>query len=237
MGMLRMLTAIVCVLLAYSPVITESKITEYSFSGISILEGDLFIVALNPPVENIQVYVNTSGGKGYSYALLTNRSLAIPEVIGYSSTLQLISKDQIVNVTIVFSSKNVTRVIYGVLTSNNTYYRQASTKSYFFAEGILFIFSPQVTMPPGESRITFNINTAIIRREEGFRIQLPPLVTVIPVLAGILLIVYLNAYAIIDSYYLSQREELSTGRKIALAILLFLSAVIIYWLTGLIIRF
>ncbi|MEM3712260.1 MAG: hypothetical protein QXR97_01790 [Thermoproteota archaeon] len=229
---LQMLTVIVCILLTYSSAIAESSTTEYSFSGIRILGGDLFIVVLNPPVENIQVHVTTSGGRGYSYALLTNRSLAIPEAIGYSSTVQLVSQDQTVNVTVIFSSRNVTRVIYGVLTNNNTYYVQASTKSYVFAEGIFFIFSPQATMPPGESRITFNIETVTIRGEGGFRIQLPPLATAIPVLMAILFLVYLNAYAIVDSYYVSQREELSTGRKISVGLLLVISAIVIYWLIG-----
>lgn len=229
---LGLFITIICILLAYSPSLAESRIAEYSFSGIRILEGDLFIVLLNPPVENIRIYVTTSGGRGYSYALLTNRSFIIPEVTGYSSTFQLISRDKTANVTIVFDSKNSTRVIYGVLTNNNTYYRQVSTKSYTFAEGTLFILYPQITMPPGESKITFNIDTETIRRGGGFRIQLPSLSIVIPILIIILLLVYLDAYAIIDSYYLSQKEELSTGRKVGIALLLVISALAIYWLIG-----
>lgn len=229
---LRLPTVILCILSAYLITVADSDVNEYSFSGIRILEGDLFIAVLNPPVENIQVYVTTSGGKGYSYALLTNRSLAIPEAIGYSSTVQLISRDRTANVTIVFNSKNVTKVIYGVLTNNNTYYRQASIKSYVFAEGTLFIFPPQVSMPPGKSKISFYIDTVTIRRESGFQIRLPPLVTVIPVLMIILLLIYVNAYVIVDTYYLSQKEELSTGRKVGIALMFIISTIVIYWLIG-----
>ncbi|MBO3769686.1 MAG: hypothetical protein QXS51_04030 [Thermoproteota archaeon] len=229
---LLLLTAVSCILLAYPIVFADSDVNEYYFSGIKILEGDLFIAVFNPPVENIQVYVTTSGGRGYSYALLTNRSLAIPEVMGYSSTVQLVSRDQAANVTVVFDSKNTTKVIYGVLTNNKTYYVQASTRSYVFSEGILFIFSPQVTMPPGKSKITFNIDTVTIRREGGFQIRLPPLATVIPALITILFLAYINAYVIIDTYYLSQKEELSIGRKASVVLLLIISAIAIYWLFG-----
>lgn len=225
-------TAILYILLVYLIAAANSDVNEYSFSGIKILEGDLFIAVFNPPVENIQVYVTTSGGRGYSYALLTNRSLAIPEVMGYGSTVQLVSRDQTANITIVFDSKNVTKVIYGVLTNNNTYYVQASTRSYVFSEGILFVFSPQITMPPGKSKITFNIHTVTARREGGFQIRLPPLATTIPVLMVILSLVYLNAYVIIDAYYLSQKEELSIGRKASVVLLLIISAIVIYWLFG-----
>ena len=218
--------------------VSAENITEYSFSGISILERDVFIIVFNPPVNNVQVYVTTSGGRGYSYMLLTNRSIALPDVIGYSSTLQLVSQDKETNVTILFSSKNTTRVIYGVLTNNNTYYRQMSSKSYVFAEGILFILSPQIVMPSGDSKIVFNIDVVTVKeRERGFHIELPPLAITIPVLAAILFIAYFNAYVIIDSYYLSQKEELSTGRKIGILLLLLISAMAIYWLAGLIIKF
>ncbi|MEM1558271.1 MAG: hypothetical protein QXG12_06735 [Thermoproteota archaeon] len=226
------------VLFAYPILSAVCENNVASFSNVNMIQGDLFLLALSPPVENIQVYIRTAGGKGYSYLVLTNRSLGIPDLPGRASLIQLIPEGPSTNITVVFGSNTTVKILYGVLTNNYTYYRQVSTKYYAFSNGIFIVFPPQVEIPAGESRITFIINTFNIHRvESGFRIELPSLVTVIPVAAAIMFVIYLNAYIIVDSYYVSTKEELSRARKLGIAIILVSSAMVVYWLVGFIIKF
>jgi hypothetical protein len=217
------------------PAVGEGNIA--SFSNVSMIKGDLFLLALSPPVENIQVYVRTAEGGGYSYLVLTNRSLGIPDFPGRATLIQLIPEDPLTNITVIFSSNTTVRILYGVLTTNYTYYSQVSSKYYAFSNGIFVTLPPLVEMPAGGSRITFIINTLNLQKEgSGFRIELPPLATMIPVIATAVFLVYLSAYAIVDSYYVSAREELSKARKLGVALLLILSALAVYWLMGFIIK-
>lgn len=233
----RLSAVLAGILLAYMlpPVAGEGN--TVSFSNVNMIRGDLFILVLNPPVDNIQVYVRTAEGGGYSYLVLTNRSLGIPDSPGRATIIQLIPEDPSTNITVIFSSNMTVKILYGVLTTNYTYYKQVSSKYYAFSNGIFVVLPPLVEMPSGESRITFIINTLNIqRRGSGFRIELPPLVMTIPVIATMAFLVYLSAYVIVDSYYISAREELSKARKIGVALLIILSALAIYWLIGFIIK-
>lgn len=225
------------ILLAYMLLPVAGEGNTVSFSNVNMIQGDLFILALNPPVDNIQVYVRTAEGGGYSYLVLTNRSLGIPDSPGRVTLIQLIPEDPSTNITVIFSSNMTVKILYGVLTTNYTYYKQVSSRYYAFSNGIFVVLPPLVEMPAGESRITFIINTLNLqRREGGFRIELPPLVMTIPVIATMAFLVYLSAYVIVDSYYISAREELSKARKFGVALLLILSALAIYWLIGFIIK-
>jgi len=225
-------------MLAYATFSVASGGNTASFSSINMIRGDLFVLALSPPVENIQVYVRTAEGKGYSYMVLTNRSFAIPDLLGTATQIQLIPEDPSTNITIVFNSSTTVKILYGVLTSNYTYYKQVSSKYYTFSNGIFVVLPPQVEMPAGESRITFIINTVDMKDTGGgFRIELPPLATAIPMIAVTAFLVYLNAYVIVDSYYVSKREELSRLRKLGIVLLLASSALVIYWLAGPVVKF
>ncbi|MBO3800139.1 MAG: hypothetical protein FGF52_03705 [Candidatus Brockarchaeota archaeon] len=224
-------------LLAYMVLPLAGEGNTASFSNVNMIRGDLFILALSPPVDNIQVYVGTEKGGGYSYLVLTNRSLGIPDFPGRVTLIQLIPEDPLTNMTAIFSSNTNVKILYGVLTTNYTYYKQVSSKYYAFSNGIFVVLPPLVEMPAGESKITFIINTFNLQKESGgFRIELPPLATAIPVIVTIAFLVYLSAYAIVDSYYISAREELSKARKLGIALLLILNALAIYWLIGFVIK-
>jgi hypothetical protein len=224
-------------LLACAAFLFAAEGSRTSLSNIRMLQGDLFLLALSPPVQNIQVHVKTTGG-GYSYLVLTNRTLGIPDVPGRASLVQLVPEDPLTNITVVFSSNTTVRVLYGVLTNNYTYYKQVSTNYYTFSNGIFIVLPPRMELPPGDSSMTFIISVVSMEEtESGFRIELPPLATAIPVVVAIIFLIYLNAYAIVDSYYVSTKEELSRARKFGLALLLLLSAIVIYWLAGFILRF
>ncbi|MEM2088832.1 MAG: hypothetical protein QXF52_09235 [Thermoproteota archaeon] len=228
------------ILLAYAVATTigDGNVAEYSFPNVNILEEDLFVMALNPTVENIQMYVQTREGKGYSSLVITNGSLEIPVLTGRVSMVQFITESPITNLTVTFNSNSTVKMLYGVLTSNYSYYKQVSSDYYTFSNGIFVILPPQMTMPPGASKITFILNTISMQNDEGgFKIELPPLATVLPSALVIVLLVYLNAYIVVDSYHVSIREELSRARKLGIIIFLGLSALIIYWLVGTIFRF
>lgn len=226
--------------MAYAVAITigDGNVAEYSFPNTNILEEDLFVMALNPTVENIQVYVQTREGKGYSSLVITNGSLGIPVLTGRVSIVQFITKSPTTNLTVTFNSNSTVKMLYGILTSNYSYYKQISSDYYTFSNGIFVILPPQITMPPGASKITFILNTISMRNgKDGFKIELPPLATVLPSALVIVLLVYLNAYIVVDSYHVSIREELSRARKLGIIIFLGLSALIIYWLVGTTFRF
>ncbi|NHV98264.1 MAG: hypothetical protein HA496_01300 [Thaumarchaeota archaeon] len=226
------LTLLVWILLAHILVSVPGKgeTAEYDFPRVNILEGDIFIVTFSPPAENIQVYVKGSETKDFSLLVLTNSSLNIPILTGRASIVQLIPQSPVTNLTVTFNSNTSLKIIYGILTGNYTYYRQVSSEYYTFSNGILVILQPQITIPRGPSKITFILNRFGVKSSSGFPIELPPLATLIPFIAVVAILAYLNAYVLVDSYYLSKREELGRLRKIGIVLLIVLSALIIYWL-------
>ncbi|MCX8183836.1 MAG: hypothetical protein N3F08_05405 [Crenarchaeota archaeon] len=226
------LTLLTCLLLAFAlaSVPGNSEMVEYDFPKIYILEGDLFVVTLSPPVENIQVYVKGSEMKDFSLLVLTNSSLAIPVLTGRISIVQLIPESTLTNLTMTFESNTTVKMVYGVLTNNYTYYRRVSSEYYTFSNGILAILQPQLTIPKGTSKITFILNRVGVKSSGGFFIELPPLATILPFAAAVAILAYLNGYVIVDSYYVSKREELSRSRKLDIVLLIVLSALVIYWL-------
>ncbi|MBO3831902.1 MAG: hypothetical protein FGF51_00745 [Candidatus Brockarchaeota archaeon] len=226
------LTLLTCLLLAcaLASVPGNSETVEYDFPKVNILEGDLFVVTLSPPVENIQVYVKGSEKKDFSLLVLTNSSLAIPVLTGRVSIVQLIPESTMTNLTVTFDSNTTVKMLYAILTNNYTYYRRVSSEYYTFSNGILVILQPQLTIPRGTSKITFILNMVSVKSSGGFLIELPPLATILPFAAAVVILAYLNAYVIVDSYYLSKREELSRSRKLGVALLIVLSAFAIYWL-------
>ncbi|MEM2940686.1 MAG: hypothetical protein QW304_03930 [Thermoproteota archaeon] len=227
------------ILLTYVLVLTigNGNMAEYSFQNVKILEGDIFVIALSPPVENIQVNVKTAEGKGYSSLVVTNGSLGIPVLTGRVSLVQLIPDSPTTNLTVTFNSNSTTRMLYGILTSNYSYYKQVSSDRYTFSNGIFVILPPQTEMASGASKLTFILNRFSMQKEDGFRIELPPLAIVLPFASVAILLVYLNAYILVDTYYISVREELSRARKIGVAIFVGASILLIYWLAGIIFRF
>lgn len=226
------LTLLTCLLLAFAlaTVPGNSEMVEYDFPRVNILEGDLFVVTFSPPVENIQVYVKGSEMKDFSLLVLTNSSLAIPVLTGRISIVQLIPQSSLTNLTMTFDSNMTVKMLYGILTNNYTYYRQVSSEYYTFSNGILVILQPRLTIPRGASKITFILNRISVKSSGGFLIELPPLATILPFAAAVAILAYLNAYVIVDSYYVSKREELSRSRKLGVALLIVLSALAIYWL-------
>lgn len=225
------------ILLAYAVALTtgNNNTAEYSFLNVNILEGDLFVMALNPPVENIQVNVKTVEGKGYSSLVITNGSLRIPAFTSRVSLVELIPDSPVTNLTVTFNSNSTVRMLYGILTGNYSYYKQVSSDYYTFSNGIFVILPPQIEMASGVSKITFVLNMFSTQNVESrFRIELPPLAKVLPLALAIVLLVYLNAYILVDSYYISIREELSRARKLGVIIFLGLSALGIYWLVDII---
>lgn len=226
------LTLLTCLLLAcaLASVPGTSEMVEYDFPRVNILEGDLFLVTLSPPVENIQVYVKGSEMKDFSLLVLTNSSLNIPVLTGRISIVQLIPESTLTNLTVTFESNTTVKMLYAVLTNNYTYYRRISSDYYTFSNGILAILQPQLTIPRGASKITFILNRVSVRNPGGFFIELPPLATILPFAAAVAILAYLNAYVIVDSYYVSKREELSRSRKLGIVLLIVLSVLAIYWL-------
>jgi hypothetical protein len=233
-GLLRrtVLTLLTWILLAYvvASGLGNGEVAEYDFPRVNILEGDLFLVMLSPPAENIQAYVRGSEMSDFSLLVLTNSSLAIPVLTGRVSVVQLIPESTVTNLTVTFDSNKTVKMLYGILTNNYTYYRQVSSDYYTFSNGILVILQPQATIPRGASRITFILNRIKAKSSGGFLIDLPPLAKMLPFAAAVAILVYLNAYVIVDSYYVSKREELSRSRKLGVALLIALSALAIYWL-------
>ncbi|MEM3648991.1 MAG: hypothetical protein QW506_07500, partial [Thermoproteota archaeon] len=210
----------------------------YTFPSVSILEGDLFIVALSPLVDNMQVHVKGEEGSGYSMLVITNGSLGAPVFTGRLSLVELIPESSVTNLTLTFNSNSTVKMLYSVLTNNYTYYRQVSSEYYTFSNGILVVLRPQISMPKGASKITFILNRVSMQSpNDSFPIQLPPLATVLPFAVAIILLIYLNAYVIVDSYYISMREELSRIRKLSVALLLALSVFVIYWLASMFVKY
>jgi len=241
-GLLRKnaLTLLTWILLAQGvfSAIGNGDMVEYEFPRVNILEGDLFIVALSPPAENIQVHVKGDVVSSYSLLVLTNGSLGIPVFTGRVSMVQLIPESSLTNLTVTFNSNTTIKMLYGILTDNYTYYKQISSEYYTFSNGILVILQPQVAIPRGASKITFILNRVRVRSSGGwFPIELPPLATIIPFAAVVGILAYLNAYVIVDSYYVSKREELSRARKLGVVLLIGLSAFIIYWLLNTFVKY
>lgn len=228
------------ILLAYVLLLAigNGNAAEYSFLNVNILESDIFVVALSPPVEDIQVNVETAEGKGYSSLVITNGSLGIPVLTGRVSLVELIPDSPVTNLTVTFNSNSTTRMLYGILTSNYSYYKQVSSDRYTLSNGIFVILPPQTEISSGASKLTFILSRVSKQNIEGwFRIELPPLAIVLPFALAAILLAYLNAYILVDTYYVSIREELSRSRKIGVAIFVGLSVLIIYWLAGIIFRF
>lgn len=208
----------------------NGEVAEYDFPKVNILEGDLLVLTLSPPVENIQVYARGAEMGEFSLLVLTNSSLAIPILTGRVSMVQIIPESTLTNLTVTFDSNTTVKMLYGVLTNNYTYYRRVSSDYYTFSNGILVILQPQMTIPRGASKITFILNRIKVKSSGGFLVELPPLATILPFAAAAVLLAYLNAFVIVDSYYISKREELSRARKLGVVLLIALSALAIYWL-------
>jgi hypothetical protein len=218
--------------------IGNGNMAEYSFLNTNILEGDVFVIALSPPVEDIQINVETAEGKGYSSLVITNGSLGIPVLMGRVSLVELIPDSPVTNLTVTFSSSSTVQMLYGILTTNYSYYKQVSSDYYTFSNGIFVVLPPQTEMSPGASKITFILKMFSKQNiEGGFRIELPPLAIVLPFTLMAALLVYLNAYILVDTYYISIKEELSRARKLGVIIFVGLSILIMYWLVGIIFRF
>lgn len=217
--------------------IGNGNMMEFSFPKVNVLERDLFIIALSPPVEDVQAYVHPIGGKAFSLLVITNGSLGAPIFEGRVSMVQLVPGPPLTNITVTFNSNSTVNMIYGVLTNNYSYYEQVSSESYRFSNGIFVVLQPQATMPPGASKITFILNVFSIQTKDDFYIDIPPLAKALPPLVAILLLVYLNAYIVVDSYYISIREELSTMRKLAIVLSIAISAFLVYWLMSSIVKF
>jgi len=241
-GLLRknVLTLLTWILLAHvvASTIGNGDMVEYDYPQVNILEGDIFVVALSPPAESIQAYVKGDEVSSYSLLVLTNGSLAISVFTGPISMVQLIPESPLTNLTVTFNSNTTVKMLCGVLTNNYTYYKQVSSQHYTFSNGILVILQPQMAIPRGASKITFILNRVRVKSSGGWLpIELPPLATIIPFAAAVAILAYLNAYVIVDSYYVSKREELSRVRKLGVVLLIGLSAFIIYWLLNTFVKY
>ncbi|MGQ9478893.1 MAG: hypothetical protein ACUVQ0_02585 [Thermoproteota archaeon] len=234
--MRRIAVALAVIISLALTVARGEKPAEYLFPKINVLEEDIFIIMLYPPVENLQIDVKTYDG-GYSSLVMTNSSLGVRGFPNTMSLIQFLPKSSNANLTITFKSNSTVRMICGALTNNYTYYKPVSDDYYTFSNGILVILPPQALMPPGVFQVTFLINRVSREASKGFIIDLPPLLTLIPIIAIIILIIYIDAYVVVDSYYLSIKEELSKIRKFSLIILILLSILTVYWLLGIMIKF
>lgn len=241
-GLLRKtaLTLLAWILLAHvvTSALGNGDVTEYNFPRINILEGDLFVMALSPLAENIQVYVEGDKDSGRLLLVLTNGSLGIPVFAGRVSIVQLMPGSPLTNLTVTFDSNKTVKMLCGVLTSNYTYYKYVSSEYYAFSNGILVILQPQMAIPRGASKITFILKRISVKSSGGWLpIALPPLATIIPFTIVVIILAYLNTYVIVDSYYVSKREELSRARKLGVALLIALSALVIYWLLNTFVKY
>jgi hypothetical protein len=218
---------LILLIFALSPYPSLAEGGGYRISQeISMRLGDVFYVAITPPVSNFAASCTPLSRQRFQLYMAANISFqsiveVLPEEGGYY------------NVTITFVSPGFWRYGLGILTGDPSWYERTATRVTRLQSGYYVEFQSGSEAPPGNYTITLTLNVRKVN-PSGSLIELQ-----FPTSMGLLLLAllasplaYFNAFLVVDSYYRSKSEEVSRRRWIGVGIALFLSALLLFLLYG-----
>jgi len=188
-------------------------------ADLEMLSGDILIIYISPPVENLSAVCHTN--KMFRMYLAVNESShSIVQVQPRSPGSY--------NITVAFQSPVAWGFSVGVLTINPGLYVGFSNATYT-QNGYFIEFLSGFNLSKEISEFSILVNAYAKGSGGGlFNFELPKSINAILFVAAFALISYSNAFFIISTYFKDKAEGVSRRRWIGLCILVLVSAFAIY---------
>lgn len=202
-------------------------------SELKLRLGDGVLVLLLPPVSGISSRVEALGNMTYLYAVFTNEQASIVQTLGgrEASIVEMIPKAPgRYGLYINFTATNATRLLYGTVTNNASFYGKDLRAYPFGRDTVFVVMRPTLSISSGNVTVVVTISAIEPPSENSsiFNIILPPFSKIIFIALFLGLLAYWNAYVVLDTYFLSKVEHVSNSRKALVALSLFVSALLVY---------
>jgi len=215
--------------------IGEGNIERYR---LKMLENDILTIYLSPPVENLSARCTPITQNGVYSLSIATRYLD-PYVMRKEVSAVWIqpTKPGIYNLTIRFFSNQTWEYLLGVYSRNYDFYSDYYGKRI---EVNKFFIKLQDPLSRNMGEWTINIMLIVERMAAPSSIfssiKLPTPVNFAIFMAVLGLMMYMNSFLIIDTYFKSRREMISRSRWILVALVAFISILIAYQLYGFMIQ-
>lgn len=202
-------------------------------SELKLRLGDGILVIFLPPVSSVSSTVNALGNMTYFYAVFTNEQASFVQSLGgiEASIVEMIPKAPgRYGISINFTALNVTRLFYGMITNNASFYSQGLGTYSFGRDTVFVLMRPIVSISPGSGTVVMSVTVSAPPRDSTsiFNIILPPISKMAFVALLVGLLAYWNSYVVLDTYFLSKSEHISNWRKALVALSLGISALLVY---------
>ncbi|MEM2922694.1 MAG: hypothetical protein QXF26_10325 [Candidatus Bathyarchaeia archaeon] len=227
------LLVLVTVLLGLTLIPRALGQNSIELSEVKLRLGDGILVIFLPPVSGLSSTVNALGNMTYLYAVFTNEQASLVRSLGgyEASIVEVIPKTTgRYNVFINFTANNATKLLYGMVTNNASFYGK-DLKTYPFSQDNVFVMMrPTISLSPSNGTLLFTVNVIALSSGDSsiFSMILPPFSKIIFIVLFLGLLAYWNAYVILDTYFLSKVEHVSNMRKALVALSLGISALLVY---------
>ena len=210
---LALLFALSSIIPSHAPMSTHLNL------DLEMLSGDVLIIYISPPVENLSAVCQTN--KLFRMYLAVNESSrSIVQVQPRSPGSY--------NITVAFQSPVAWGFSVGVLTINPSLYVGFSNATYT-QNGYFIEFLSGFNLSKEISEFSILVNAYAKGSGGGlFNFELPKSINAFLFVAAFALISYSNAFFIISTYFKDKAEGVSRRRWIGLGILVLVSAFAIY---------
>ncbi len=208
---------------------------KINFTGVKLNHGDYVAIFITPPVYDLQASVlpyNLS--ETYDLHVIANYTQL--NAGGSSLVVMIPSGPGAYNLSVSFISKVPFELQYGIVTQNYTSYVHLAQQAIPLATGIYFL--PVVTESYGGNYTAYTFTSNVIELSDAkvtsavlsFKFPSYASLTVFLVVSALLL--YVDAFAINDTYWKEKSQEVSKKRWIAVGLLVAFTLIVIYWSMG-----
>jgi hypothetical protein len=215
---------------AFSPL----KPIRISFQTIKLNYGDYVAVFVAPPVYDL-------GATVLPYNMTSTYDLHViaqyPQYLNSSLVVMIPSGPGTYNLTVTFVSKGPFTLQYGIVTQNYTAYTHLAATPVPLASGVWFL--PVLTENYSANYTAYRFTASVVEMSDAkgsssvFSFKFPSIVSMAVFLVFAALMIYVDAFALTDTYWKSRSQEGSKKRWVGVALLVIFSLLLIYWSMGL----
>lgn len=200
------------------------RVEGVSRFNVDVQAYDALTVLIDPAVEGLTAHCTPLGHSEPFYLYVASNT-------SETSYVQLYTESESdYNITIGFESPTLWQIRVGVLTTKpyayTGYLSVEQQGSRYFVE-----LASQVNEEPGSYLVSILTHARGVEEKGETDIQLPSMFYSTFVVAVALPLLYVNSFAVADSYFKSKVEGVSRTRKLAVGGLIIMSVLFVYWVS------
>jgi len=191
-----------------------------------LLEKDVFAVYISPKIENLSARCQPiRGGSTFDLSISTKYT---DSYLGEVSAVWIQPGEPgIYNLTVNFISNDSWEYALGAYTRNFDFYKDFYGKRIII-RGFFVQLQPSLTRHPGNWTINVILEVHSLSPSFFYYITLPTPFNAALLIAALGLIVYVNSFILIDTYFKSKKEIIPNTRWILVGLMLLISAYAAY---------